>query len=179
MCNGIINVNSNQSSSKSNKCASPEIYYLYWILGEANVYLYSAGTGGSLSNSAINSGLNYAAQNSFIGIVNMSFGSGPAPDTGTIVVPSIYRAVAAAGKLMVVSAGNDGNSYGPSEPSVYSEQLDGSMLTSIALTSSNNITSYSQRCGRAKNWCVGTRSGTSSAGGQDAGTSFSAPHLSG
>jgi subtilisin family serine protease len=158
-----------------------------------------ASDGCSFNNTAIAAGINLATANG-AKVINLSLG-GSAPSGA--VVNAIAQA-AAAGVVVVVSAGNEGSSTAagvdPSNPEGFATGVrqagNGNVIIAGSVNGQGVISSFSNRAGSEANWylgalgegvcCVysGSKIKITTTGGQQfetlvSGTSFSAPQIAG
>ncbi len=159
--------------------------YSYGIAPDAKVLpikVFSSSTW-LASSTALASGLNMAAANKSVSVINMSLGgSGPMGRT----FEDALRATIAADKLVVVAAGNSAGSD-PQWPARYAKEswAKGQVIAVGAVDANNVIASFSNRAGDTANWFLvapGTSVLSSYKGGGYAymsGTSMAAPVVAG
>jgi hypothetical protein len=161
-----------------------------------------AGTGGcTFGDTAIAAGIDRAVTNG-AKVINLSFGGGSA---GSQVQAAVGRA-ASGGVVVVVSAGNEGDSAtptsDPNNPDPFAASLraagngNGNVIIAGSVNGAGTISSFSNRAGNEANWYLGAlgenicctyENGTIKTTTQNGqqyvtvwnGTSFSAPQISG
>jgi subtilisin family serine protease len=146
----------------------------FWnnALDQANAYLTAANNGMILVFAAGNS---YTTSSALIN--NHPTGGGflpfirPSNSTIALGLPGAYRYSNDGVTLTTLSADYSG--------------LEGKLIAAVSVDANNVISSFSNRCGVAKNWCIaapGEDINSTSSGNSYttlSGTSFSAPHVSG
>jgi hypothetical protein len=164
---------------------------MHGVAYDASILAFRAGNSdGDLFGSAIVNSINDAIGKG-AKVINASFGGGSFDSTTANAWKNAYNNDI----ITVHAAGNDGNAevdFGAKIPSQtgYGDLANG-LIAVVAVDSSNNIASYSNRCGASKNWCMAAPgSGIYSTVSTDDnnyagnyanfdGTSMATPHVSG
>ncbi|NMG43639.1 S8 family serine peptidase [Aromatoleum toluvorans] len=128
--------------------------YSYGIAPDAKVLPVKVFTSGTwtASSTALAIGLNTAAANPSVSVVNMSLG-GSSPLGATF--ETSLRSAIAADKLIVAAAGNNGGAA-PIWPARYAKEswAKGQIIAVGAVDANNQIASFSNRAGDTANWFI-------------------------